>query len=510
MNLQVGILGKSTVWHRLLKQEGVPFSFITEDTSDYNSCVVVASRYISTKELDWLRSYVSDGGVVVCTPATYSLLTSQSLTERYVSYLSFCNSQWLHRVGIIQLRSNVAFHPSSTQSEPIALVPYGKGLIAFLPFEIETLIDDTRTSYESFPSPHRRRPFERVSTVSKHTVRLLLHSILKYLFHHQSLPYIHSWYFPESAPSVFCFRIDTDGATREQLEDLFVLLHRHHYRASWFVDIESQQEHLPLYKEFEGHDIGVHCFSHQHFNTVHDFQSDLKRACEVMLMHHLPLTGHASPYGDWNDSFDRIVKEAGFEYSSDFSYDYDSIPSVSAAGLLQVPVHPICIGSLKRHSYSSNDMKQYFESVTERKIALNEPLCYYHHPRDGYLDVLEHLFRNIASLKIPHLTLKEYAQWWKQRNSFMFQCTFDQNSLTFTSSSTIPPMLAFHVSHPQKGKLFLKSTGSFQLESLSFHPSKESYRYPPYYFKQTHYNYRIPLVRTTDSIHHFLRRLLNR
>ncbi len=91
--------------------------------------------------------------------------------------------------------------------------------------------------------------------------------------------------------------------------------------------------------------------------------------------------------------------DCGFEYSSEFSYDYDNLPSVPrlrhGEGTLQLPIHPICIGSLKRHSYSDKQMIQYFENVIQRKLASSEPIIFYHHPKDGYYDVLDWLFQEM-------------------------------------------------------------------------------------------------------------------
>ena len=40
------------------------------------------------------------------------------------------------------------------------------------------------------------------------------------------------------------------------------------------------------------------------------------------------MQGFAAPFGTWNDELGRAIVDCGFEYSSEFSYDYDNLPSL--------------------------------------------------------------------------------------------------------------------------------------------------------------------------------------
>ncbi|MDO9028075.1 MAG: hypothetical protein Q7U68_04350, partial [Candidatus Roizmanbacteria bacterium] len=130
--------------------------------------------------------------------------------------------------------------------------------------------------------------------------------------------------------------------------------------------------------------------------------------------------GFAAPFGKWNASLAQAIRDLGFSYSSEFSYDYDNLPSPSFVyhglpGTLQIPVHPICIGSLRRQGFTSIEMTGYFIDEIEKKLKMREPIVLYHHPTHENLDVVENIFRKIKDLNIPTMKMCEYADWWKKR-----------------------------------------------------------------------------------------------
>ncbi len=137
--------------------------------------------------------------------------------------------------------------------------------IIALPFDPAALVLDRRSAVKSFYSSKRRLPFEMVSLVSKGEIRMLVSQCLELLHQSRGLPYVHLWHFPNGARSVFCFRIDTDNGTDEQMKELSLAVHRNGISATWFVDTKSHEKSMKYYTEMYRQEIGVHCYEHQTF-----------------------------------------------------------------------------------------------------------------------------------------------------------------------------------------------------------------------------------------------------
>lgn len=514
MNILVGIVGNSPGWEILLTQEGVPFARVNSLCSANDYSVVVAGKGLHSGELDILSAYLSSGGAVLCSTETYAALTSGSVKQVNVPYLWTGNSPDFQDVGIVRLHSSCSLLSDETSGiSSDALVPreyvWKNGIVLAVPFDAGTLITDTRCNDFSFYAPFRRLPFERVSVVSKHTVRRLVSRALEFLHHKRTLPYIHTWYYPKGAPSVFSLRIDTDGGTSEEVKSLFVLLHRHHLRASWFLDLETQEALLPFYKTLEGHEVGIHCYHHQRWKDERSFRSDLARACDSLTKYAIVPKSFAAPYGEWHSFISTVLLEAGFEYSSEFSYDYDNLPSVVAGNLLQVPIHPICIGSMKRHSYTDDMMKQYFTFVVKQKLATNEPLIFYHHPRDGREGVLEHLLTECKQHALPAMTMGEFARWWKERISASSTCITDGTTIHIKTRSPLSDLF-YHITLPDGRVTLVAGNSQIAFGDSSFHPKTPAHSLPSDVLRVCEFNYRIPLIRGLDACMKYVRKVWKR
>lgn len=512
MKLGVGVLGECEGWKNLLEQEGVPYTELTQCPPLDEVSVLIATDSVQSTELDNVKAYVEAGGALFCTSTVFAALFGLPRLYRYVKYISFVSSNQLSNAGILWLDTYCTFLPQMTDGRTdtghnaVLFTPYGRGFIAVVSFDIDKLIVDTRYAVRSFYSPHRRLPFERVSCVSKSVLRYIFHRILVYLYHQRNLPYVHRWYFPDAARSVFCFRIDTDFGSAEQIDHLLEILEKNSIPATWFLDVQNQLPHLARFKEFSRHEIGVHCYQHQRYTSGEHFTKDVTRATTILRQHGFEVTGFAAPYGEWQPYFQSTLRSLGFEYSSEFSYDYDNLPSMTAGGMLQIPIHPICIGSLKRHSYSEKAMKGYFDEVLRKKLALNEPLIFYHHPRDMRYPVLDHLFATVKDLGIPSMTFRDFAHWWKQRMKEHFTCELHDQTLTF-SDSVMDADSTVHILFPEGSETFLHKPLKLTLSDAKREATlPPQYTVPADYERCRKFNYRIPLIRWTDALVDFFRK----
>jgi hypothetical protein len=154
--------------------------------------------------------------------------------------------------------------------------------------------------------------------------------------------------------------------------------------------------------------------------------------------------GFAAPYGIWNIALAAAVDDIGFTYSSEFSYAYDALPFFPATPVrqfstLQVPVHPVCLGSLRRVGYAEPQMQKYMTAVINRKLSRREPLFFYHHPRDRFVGALDHLFSVLQERSESNMTMGEFARWWKKRLRVRFEADEHAGTDITVRRSETPP-----------------------------------------------------------------------
>ncbi|MBI3194564.1 MAG: polysaccharide deacetylase family protein, partial [Ignavibacteriae bacterium] len=306
--------------------------------------------------------------------------------------------------------------------------------VIILPFDAGNFFLDNRTADKSLYSPYTRLPFERISLVSKNSLRKLVTTSLEYLYHQRNLPFVHKWHLPQDATSVFAFRIDTDFAHREEIEKLYTLSRKYQIPFTWFVDVKSQQDILPYFAEMENQEIGIHCFEHQTHEGYQANYDNILKAKQLFESNNIDAKGFAAPFGKWNQELGRAIRDLGFEYSSEFSYDYDNLPSYpmilnKESHVVQIPIHPISIGTLKRLRYTDGEMTNYFRFVIEQKYQAREPIVLYHHPKNGHENVLENIFETVKQLQTPTVRFIDYATWWKKRVAQQLKIDLDENVL---------------------------------------------------------------------------------
>jgi hypothetical protein len=411
-------------------------------------------------------------------------------------------------VGVIDVaaKCNLAQNANCLRASAGDMAAYAgteKKCIIALPFDAGEISQDSRIAVKSFYSPERRLPFERVSLVSKGEIRALISNCLELLHHRRDLPYVHLWHFPEGAHSIFCFRIDTDYGTKEQMARLYSAVRKYRIPATWFVDVKSHEKSLHSYLEMRRQEIGIHCYAHQTFKDYEQNIQNIRRAQRVLQTVKLKVKGFAAPYGAWNEELGRAIADCGFEYSSEFSYDYDNLPSkpqlVKGRGVLQIPIHPICIGSLKRHGYNEQQMIGYFEKVVKRKLELNEPIIFYHHPRDEHYKVLSKLFQSIRHEKVMIETMSEWAQWWKKRLSVVPGFIFQKGNV-YLQGIQSDGSLFVRITRSDGTQAVIPASKRIALDKVRWYRKPKEWIMPDDYLRMRSFNYRIPLTHILDTV----------
>jgi hypothetical protein len=316
---------------------------------------------------------------------------------------------------------------------------------------------------------------------------------------------------------VFALRIDTDYARQPEIERLRELARRMQVPVTWFVDAGSQRSFLKLYGAFTEDEVGIHCFDHRGAGEPGARAADIRRAMEEFASAGLKAASYAAPYGTWDERLASDAEHFNFFYSSEFSYDYDNVPSMPYAGgrflsTLQVPVHPISVGGLRRQGFSEEEMISYFRDVMERKIRLREPVMLYHHPGDGHPAVLETMIARAREGGLSPCRMIDYAAWWRRRSCEGWEITHDGSTITVQQ----PAQGVAEGAEPQGwGKPFLRIVGkdgleafhpaeaSIDLDTLEWHAPQGAPDLPADILRARKFNPWIPIIRAEDAMARF-------
>jgi hypothetical protein len=444
VRIYVGLVGASRAWEQVFLQEGVPYGSVDLRAGllKENCSVLVVNRSLSGAERDCVEQYLREGGALLGSVHSLSQISGIGSRKERVDYILsehdmiFLDVSLMDLAVVGEISKEANMLRTQADTNAVFAGPLGGGYAVALPFDLDEALFDTRVANKNFYARIERLPSERVSLVSKGEVRHLVHRSLEYLHHVRGMWYAHLWTFPGENENIFVFRVDTDRSQRTEIDALYEIARRRQCSLSWYLDVRSHEGWLKHFQTLVSQEFGVHCYEHQVFPTVDANLKNIARATREMHSAGLHPQGFAAPFGIWTPELAQSLDRLGFEYSSEFSYAYDTFPlypelPAGRCTTLQVPIHPICIGSLLRVGYSDSQMKEYFKMVIDYKWLRNEPLFFYHHPLHGQWSVAEMIFDCVLQYPVQNMTLGEYARWWKRRE--MLKMTIDVESAGITS-----------------------------------------------------------------------------
>jgi len=439
MTIRVGTVGTSPGWEELLRQEGVPFGLITPGGSGALSAVVVC-RPPTREETSWLREYLRGGGGVMGSAGFLTGLVELREEPIRLRYLEPGEHPLVGGLSLmdVETSSRLPREANCLRTEENAFGVFagemlgGWGVVS--PFDPGTALEDFRAAERYFFARQERLPSERVSRVSKGEILKYVHIMLQHLHHARGYPYAHVSHVPAGCRNVSAFRIDTDGGTKEEIDELYTIARENGTGFTWFLDVKSHESWLSRFAEMERQEVGLHCYEHRVFLDPAKDGANIRRGIDTMTASGLKPRAFAAPFGFWSPALGHCIDDAGFAYSSEFSWAYDTLPHRPVTGgvrfrTLQIPVHPVSIGNLRKAGYTPAQMAGYYAEVVDRKLRRREPLIFYHHPGHREWEVVRSLCRNVRSPDIRAMTLGEYGAWWERRGALRACLTFDAGML---------------------------------------------------------------------------------
>lgn len=447
MKLELGITGANRYWETILKQIGVPFHVMNANDSMYDFASVILTQDISLQHQAQLFPYSNDGGTVLAEADIAQRFFKMPTKRVYIKYLYPHNSvifSYLPPCDVFKYcmvadQSNLLPNQQGVFTCKEQVI--GKGKIIVFPAGFTALLYDSSTKRKNFYSRYAKKETnERVSLVSKGSVRYYVQAALEHLFHFRGFPFVNLWHIPHGEKSIFSFRIDTDFGKRNQIIELYNVCRKHNISASWFVETRSSKEWIQQFSEFQNQEIGLHCYRHKVFNNFQQNYDSLHEGLAILKYAGLHPVGFAAPYGEWNEMLAKAIRTLNFTYSSEFGFAYDSLPfhtyaNGSHSASLQIPIHPISFGRLSAGKHSEEEIVKYYFDIIVQKLKLFEPIIFYTHPSEQRFNILDKIFSKIHELNIPVYPLKDYAIWWEKRDSVNFSFSFDNGNIRIKSNN---------------------------------------------------------------------------
>ncbi len=451
--LCIGIQNLDVAWRRLIHQLGIwveEVDYSKELATNYS--VIILNKKPDDQQKVSLKEYLEQQGSLLEMGVHAVFTPKRNTTSAYSTFLvnDEADSIFAH-VPYVDVYAPVRLHSSQRfYGGLIDIQSSREHNLAFFGAPITALMQDRRYHRKRFFSPHHPFPDEIVSKVSKDSLSELFRTVLKELHFKRELPFIEKWASPTPKPA-FSFRIDSDFGDKQSVISLYEVLQRNEIPATWFLHVEAHEEWLDLFQDFKHQEIALHGYEHGTSSSHKKTQQNIQKGKQLLEQAGFTPTGFTAPYGIWNAALRKSLESFSFKYTSEFTFYFDGLPLQPENEQLpiQVPVHPICTGSLSRKRYSADEMLAYFKFVLQNKRARYQPAFLYHHPLQPGLSVFDELFKNVYKMKFEPLNLHQFAQFWESRNAFSFTARMQDGRVFIEDSSDASKYLQVSTGHHQ-------------------------------------------------------------
>ncbi len=251
--------------------------------------------------------------------------------------------------------------------------------------------------------------------------------------------------FPFPYRSAFNFRIDYDQFDREDFKATLDAIRGHEEASSHFVNAAAYAHAGDAWERFRGLDVGSHGYWHHTYRTEEENLRNIRRGIEAIESHGIATSGFTAPGGRFYPQLQAAMAKLNISHSSEFALAYDEVPfgvlttDSLAAGenqLLQIPVHPVCLGSfLEAASGNGGNMSasaekarqraavraavEHYTATARQRYLAGEPVFLYGHP-SGRLGrhprVLQEIFATVDDFAaVWPVTMSRFADWWRAR-----------------------------------------------------------------------------------------------
>jgi peptidoglycan/xylan/chitin deacetylase (PgdA/CDA1 family) len=242
--------------------------------------------------------------------------------------------------------------------------------------------------------------------------------------------------FPFPYRSALSFRIDYDEYDPQDFDATLEAVAGHEGATSHFVSGAAYEDAGEALARLRGLDVGSHGYRHHTYRTAEENLNNIGRGIEVLRGAGIEPSGFAAPHGRFHRQLLLALETLGITHSSEFGFAYDEVPVfLSASNLLQIPVHPVCLGlfleaARRRGPRSSGPADaeigaavdraiHYFDEAIRARYHSGEPALLYGHPT-GRLGRHPQVVRRVFEVAracgaLWKTTFSEMSRWWRAR-----------------------------------------------------------------------------------------------
>lgn len=478
MRIEVGVYRghepTSGGWLQLCQQEGVPH----RRTTNPDAPVLLFERELP----EWFDDYVRQGGVAVVSEASpcNALFEPQWRGQAVVQQVAFPELGF-DRVlapSIVDLYAGpgggeLRVHDRRITKGgvrngryPIVLqADLGQGVCLYSGLPLTRLLTTEGDTLRRFSL--LSDVTERIVAVDKHKIGRILIHMLRTAFQRRGLPYVHTWYYPGGAPSVFAFRIDVDNTFGANTTTIAEVASDIRLPIGFYVN-KSLCEGQVQYLRGIGapHEIGNHADVHNLFDTIEANVVNVE-SCRAWLEQQglQPGRWFVAPRGMWNGQLGLALERLDYEYSSDFGLAFDDLPFFPRSrdrhlSVLQIPIHPYSVERATAYAQEAglaepdaSNVLSYFLTTARHHLTNNLPIFFYSHPQHfGPMasEVLPELVAEIRHIGVPITTLSRFGNWWRKRAEVVLQVDFDPSRQRLSIAGERPDDVYVNVLHAAK------------------------------------------------------------
>lgn len=230
-------------------------------------------------------------------------------------------------------------------------------------------------------------------------------------------------------PHTFCLRIDADEYDNKSISSYFDLFKKYRDAITIFINANSFSKAKDKITEFKniGLDIQSHGFYHYTYKDYESNRHNIRKARIFFEELGIVTKGFAAPTGRWNKHLLKALEDEGYEYSSDFAYDYLGLPSYPSLGkrisrVLEIPIFPVAPELFfQQNSCRTDAVLDYYKNAIDEMEYCGIPVIIYAHT--SRFKEVPGLLKDIAEYAISNKGLKPmnmtgFYAWWKERPSY--------------------------------------------------------------------------------------------
>ncbi len=478
IRLCVGISKLTPSWQSVFDQIGIRYEEIdfSKSLSAYYSCLVINNPH-TNDEIKRISTFLKkeSGGVL--------LLNSNT-----------------HQFGTDRTPSKLSVNMSDLFVKKVSQFYSKTGLLFTFDFDLDHEYSKNTAKRKRFPYKTGNHPDEIVSSLDRESLRITIELLLREMHYHRKLPYVSKWHSPSKKP-FFAFRIDTDFGDKKSLKELYTVAEHFQIPMTWFLHVQAHEEWLDFFHTFEHQEIALHGYEHGTSTSYEHVLNNIEKGKQLMIDAGFAPSGFCVPYSIWNDALGDVLERFDFKYSSEFTLAYDTLPfypihkSVQHA-TLQIPIHPICTGSLNRIKVTEKEMEEYFGMILDQKISSFQNVIFYHHPMQPGLDIWKRIFKKVNEVGLDKLTFSEIADFWKDRINSKIEVFFDIEKSTLRCDSSDTNLILNVSVNSKEFYLIEASKANRPLNSFDSIPCPKKIAFPEATQKELRGN-RIHLLKTS-------------